>query len=95
MSITIEVLELFAEAHGRVEQPMPDFTAFVVPQQGKSGLSRGTTPTPEEFRARRAEYSRRDFQKRMSDPVKAARVRALRRERVRRWRARKAAEGRS
>ena len=91
MSLAVAILEIFAEAQALSEQPI-DFDSIVVPQKGKSGLSRGATPTPEQFRERRAEYARRDFAKRMADPVKAERVRALRRERVRRWRARKALE---
>lgn len=89
MSLSIEVLEVFAEVQGLVEQPV-DFDSVIVPQKGKSGLSRGK-PTEEEVKARRAEYERKGFQKRMADPAKAERIRALRRERVRRWRARQKA----
>lgn len=95
MSFALEVLEVFAEAQGRwtPDPPAAPPPGFIVPQLGKSGLSRGA-PTEAEKRSRRAEYARRDYQKRMADPAKAERVRELRRERVRRWRAKqKAATG--
>lgn len=95
-SVAVDVLELFAEAQGRgpeqVDRSLSQVLAggFVLPQAGKSGLTRPQL-TDADRKAKRAEISRRQHAANMADPEKAERVRLLRLERVRRFRARKAA----
>jgi len=95
-SVAVDVLELFAEAQGRgpeqVDRSLSQVLAggFVLPHAGKSGLTRPQL-TDDERKAKRAEIARRQHAANMADPQKAERVRELRRERVRRFRARQAA----
>ena len=89
-----DILEIFTEAQSQgVRRRWVDPNdGFTMPKKGKSGLSRGVTPTESEFKERRAKYARADYRKRMADPVKAERVRELRRKRVQKWRAKQKAE---
>lgn len=88
-----DVLVIFAEAQARVVvTPFAQATSalgFSFPQKGKSGLTAPRNQTDAERKAKRSVISARNAKKYLADPVKAERIRALRRARVQRWRAKK------
>ena len=86
--LSIEVLEVFVEAQSRVEQRWCDGNSFVIPQAGKSGLSRPQNRTDEERKAARASVERERRRRQIAkDPTFRAREQAKSRERLRNWRA--------
>lgn len=90
----LDVLEIFAEAQLYGPQQTRAVVlagGFVMPQVGKSGLTRPKL-TESERKAKRAEISRKQFARKMADPEKAAHVREMRRLRVQRFRARQASK---
>ena len=95
--LVVDVLTLFAEAqvlHGRRRSGRawvgPE-NGFILPQAGRSGLTRSMHQTEAERKAKRSALSCAGLKRALADPLRADRVRALRRERVRRWRGRQKA----